>query len=249
MQYEPEYKKRKDGTYDTSKVKSIKVFFVKTKDDDNADSLLKHLGFKSDDKGYGDMKSQIEGAISNMTTSEMGTTGILASSLKGSVGGVNIGGAFTTIGNLLGEQANYDASHPGNYSSKDSKGPSSSNHDYGDCTETTARLSFGVPRTDSLASLGTQDGPTGMDERFIGSASPQNGNLRLLDAIRYNGNGNSVNRHYMSVVFTGDDGTTQAFSRSGNGGRFEVIRADAFNGSSYGNIGGTSTKHSGFYRR
>ncbi|MBO0222875.1 hypothetical protein J0689_26715, partial [Vibrio parahaemolyticus] len=83
-----------DGTYDTSKVVRIKVFFVKTKDDDNADSLLKQLGFNSEDKGYADMKSQIEGAKSNMSTTEFGTTGILASSLQGKVDGVNVGKIF-----------------------------------------------------------------------------------------------------------------------------------------------------------
>lgn len=52
----------------------------------------------------------------------------------------------------------------------------------------------------------------------------------------------------MSVVFTGDDGTTQAFSRSGQNGRFEIVPVGAFAGSNYGNIGGKGKNQTGFYR-
>jgi RHS repeat-associated protein len=243
LQYEPEYKKNKDGTYDTSKVVRIKVFFVKTKDDDNADSLLKQLGFNSENKGYADMKSQIEGAISNMDTSEFGTTGILASSLQGKVDGVNIGKIFGTIEILLGEQANYDVKHPGAWNDI-SQG--ASNSTFRDCTSTTAILSFGA--TGDLSRLGTQDGETGMDSRFISRAtSIASGDLRLGDVIRYGGNGNPRRRHYMTAIFTGDDGMTQAFSRSGEGGKFHVIPVTSPLGI-YGNVQGTNKKHTGYYR-
>lgn len=112
---------------------------------------------------------------------------------------------------------------------------------------TTARLSFGAAFTD-LGSVGTQDGPTGMDSRFLSGADPaQAGSLRLLDAVRYDGDGQVRRRHYMTVVFTGDDGTSQAFSRSGENGRFEIIPVTpTMRG--YGKIGGTGGKSTGFYR-
>lgn len=52
----------------------------------------------------------------------------------------------------------------------------------------------------------------------------------------------------MTAIITGDDGTTQAFSRSGMNGAFEIVPVDAFNGTNYGNIRGTSNKDTGFYR-
>lgn len=52
----------------------------------------------------------------------------------------------------------------------------------------------------------------------------------------------------MNVIFTGDDGTTTAFSRSGVNGRFEIVPVDAFSGGPYGEIRGKSSKDTGFYR-
>lgn len=115
---------------------------------------------------------------------------------------------------------------------------------------TTARLSFGASFAD-LRSLGTQDGPTGMDERFLSTDhQAQAGDLRVLNGFRYNGNGNSVNRHYMTVIFTGDDGQSQAFSRSRVSGRFQIVPVDAFARprSIYGSVSGTGRNQTGFYR-
>lgn len=231
LQYEPEYDK-KDGVYNTRKVKSIKVYFVKSKENDNADTLLEQLGFKPEDEGYAEMKSQIEEAISNMTTSEFGTTGILGASLTGEVDGVNIGKTFETVGKLLGEQANYDVEHPGAW--KDVR-KGASNSVFRDCTSTTAILSYGA-NAGNLSGLGVQDGPNGMDQRFISGSTPiTNDDLRIGDAVRYGGNGKPKWRHYMTVIFTGDDGIAQAFSRSGDGGKFQVIPVTSTL-NSYGNI-------------
>jgi RHS repeat-associated protein len=236
LEYDPVYENGR-----TDKVKTIKIHFRKSKDGDNADSLLKQLGFKSKDKGYAAMRSQIEAAMKNM-----GDLGIEASTLKGSVAGIDIGSTFNKIGNLLGTQANYDVEQHG----RNPQNPGPTNIGFRDCTMTTARISFGASFAD-LGSLGTQDGPTGIDERFLSSArQAEAGDLRLLDAVRYGGNGNSVNRHYMSVVFTGDDGQSQAFSRSGVSGRFQIVPVNEFAqpGSKYGSISGAGNNRTGFYR-
>ena len=126
------------------------------------------------------MKSQIEGAMKNMSD-----LGIEAATSRGSVAGIDVGSVFQRIGNLIGDQANYAVEQYGTHSR--TAGPP--NLEYNDCIMTTARLSFGASIID-LGSLGTQDGPTGIDSRFLsGSRHVEAGALRLLDAIRYDGNG------------------------------------------------------------
>lgn len=74
--------------------------------------------------------------------------------------------------------------------------------------------------------------------------------LRVGDIIRYADERNKP-AHFMTTIFTGDDGTTQAFSRSGVSGRFELAPVGAFAGPvprGYGSIRGISSKDTGFYR-
>jgi hypothetical protein len=71
--------------------------------------------------------------------------------------------------------------------------------------------------------------------------------LRTGDIIRYADVQNKPT-HFMNVIFTGDDGITRAFSRSGVNGRFEIVPTDAFNGTNYGTIRGKDTRDTGFYR-
>jgi RHS repeat-associated protein len=233
LEYSPEYEGDR-----TDKVKTIKIYFHKTKDTDNADTLLQQLGFNSNDKGYTEMKAQIEKAIS-----AMGDLGIEASTLKGGVDGINIGSTFKEMGNLLGRQANFDVEHRQPLDGR--RGPVDIR--YFDCSTTTARLSFGNNEPGQI--VGIQNGATGIDDRFLSSADEVlRTNLRLLDVVRFDGNNNVNLRHYMSVVFTGDDGTTQAFSRSGENGRFQIIPIDTPSQMGYGNIRGTGQNQSGFYR-
>ena len=235
LEYSPEYENGR-----TDRVKTIKVYFHKTKDGDNADSLLKQLGFKSTDKGYKEMKAKIETAMSKMSD-----IGIEAASLSGKVAGVEVGGTFKTVGDRIGDQANYEVGKV-----PDKFGPQQP-FTYADCTMTTSRISFGAQ---PIVGLNTGDNdafnsnPLSMDDMFLSRATQaQVGALRLLDVVRYDGDGNPDKRHYMSVIFTDDNGTSEAFSRSGERGRFEIIDVTQTL-SGYGSIGGAGKNKTGFYR-
>ena len=248
LDYEPEYAKHKDGTFNTHKVKTIKVFFRKSKDTDTAESLLSQLGFSSKDNGYEKMKSQIEGSMQ-----KMGEMGIQASSLDGKVDGVEIGNVFKEIGNLLGEQANYDVEN-----SQRPDGPNGpSNPRYNDCSMTAAVLAgYG-----SQIPLGTQ-GPESPTPPWSTSASdtsliPSMNNPisgRVGDMVRYGFHFNKA-EHFATVIFTGDDGIAKVFSRSGHNGRFEVLPIQGLDPYSrrslngYGSIMPKTNKQTGIYRR
>ena len=80
--------------------------------------------------------------------------------------------------------------------------------------------------------------------------SPRSG-----DIVRY-GKDETINgemkrnhaTHFMSVLFTDDDGITQAFSRTGENGKFEIVKTDQFNGGNYGQRQGKKGDATGFYR-
>jgi len=59
--------------------------------------------------------------------------------------------------------------------------------------------------------------------RSLGFSSLNVGSERTGDIIRW---GTDNNRHFANVLFTGDDGISKIFSRSGKNGRFEMINVD-----------------------
>jgi hypothetical protein len=71
--------------------------------------------------------------------------------------------------------------------------------------------------------------------------------LRVGDIIRY-ADGRNMPQHFMNAIFTGDDGTSYAFSRSGVSGKFEIVPTNAFVGTNYGSIKGANPGQTGFYR-
>jgi hypothetical protein len=81
--------------------------------------------------------------------------------------------------------------------------------------------------------------------------------LRTGDIIRYGNDeergGTTVRnapQHFMNVLYTGDDGITQTFSRTGVNGKFEIVPSGKFAGTNYGQIQGrpNSNDKTGFYR-
>jgi hypothetical protein len=158
------------------------------------------------------------------------------------VGGI-VGQVYGAAEHGLTQQAKYDEAHPERVGS--GNGPTDVL--YNDCSMTCARTS--LPSQMQGVFGGNSFGVTQMDDliRQYGLKSVDRADLQVGDIIRYADSGNTP-KHFMNVIFTGDDGTTQAFSRSGVNGRFEIVPVDRFAGSNYGNIKGIQSKDSGFYR-
>ncbi|MBF2021956.1 MAG: RHS repeat-associated core domain-containing protein, partial [Hydrococcus sp. C42_A2020_068] len=240
LEYNPEAEKEGDA----SKLKTIKIYFRKSKDGDNADSLLKQLGFSSKDKGYAEMKSQIEEAMKNM-----GELGIQASALKGKVDGVNVGEIFKVAGDRLADQAEFDLKEmQAGRAWNGRNGPQ--NDQYNDCSMTTMRLAFpGRMINERGIGEGTGIFNVGDADDMLPSTQVSGDSLRTGDIVRYQNNNTPT--HFMTALFTGDDGITRGFSRSGVNGRYEVVPVQAFVGSppnGYGNISGRGGRGTGYYR-
>lgn len=118
---------------------------------------------------------------------------------------------------------------------------------YDDCSMTCGRIA--VPNEMQGIYGGNRFGTRQLDDKIseLGLSSVNRGDLRVGDIIRYADQANAP-QHFMNAIFTGDDGTTRAFSRSGVNGRFEIVSVDRFVGGSYGTIRGIQSKDTGFYR-
>jgi hypothetical protein len=125
------------------------------------------------------------------------------------MGGI-VGRTFGVAESGLTEQAKYLAK-----GGDPNKGPSSLL--YNDCSMTCARIAsssnvpmgggWGIKSTNNLI-------------QQLGLASVNSGDERTGDIIRW---GTDAKTHFANVLFTGDDGITEVFSRSGVNGRFEVV--------------------------
>jgi hypothetical protein len=156
-------------------------------------------------------------------------------------GGI-VGQVYSAAEHGLTAQAKYSESHP-------NADPRSGPNDvtYNDCSMTCARTS--LPNKMQGVFGGDSFGTIQMDDLIRGSGlkSIDRANLQVGDIIRY-ADSRNVPQHFMNMIFTGDDGVTQAFSRSGVNGRFEIVPVDRFVGGNYGTIRGIQAKDTGFYR-
>jgi RHS repeat-associated protein len=216
---------------DKGKVTRQRLIFVKTKEGDNAASLLEQLGYKSGTKEGDKLLKSIEKELGHGGT-------VQGSKLDGVVGRV-----FKVVDEGLTARATLPASKDGGPSYKP----------LNDCSMTTFRSAFPLALS-QYGGAGMPDFDTVTGDGLLSSrmnvASPRSG-----DIVRY-GMDQTVDgelkrnqaTHFMSVMFTGDDGVTQAFSRSGVNGRFEIVPVDHFNGTNYGQVQGKKGDATGFYR-
>jgi integrase len=107
--------------------------------------------------------------------------------------------------------------------------------DYNDCSMTACRIAF-PQRMQGYGGLTGQEFGIQSANNMLGQTpSPRDG-LRTGDVIRY---GRDEKTHFVNVLFTDDDGTTQTFSRTGVQGPFESLRVnDPSIVHSYGRITG-----------
>jgi RHS repeat-associated protein len=200
-----QYEYYEKGHKRAGQVKRATVTFTKTSKDDNAASLLDQLGYKTTDKGYDKLLKQFDSKLGSADS-------IQASKLGGAVGDF-----FGVIENKLAAQKEYDRTHPNS-----NLGPVDS--DYNDCSMTACRL--GYPGQMAMLGVGGigkagNQADFGVDEAdALNRNSIPLGNVRVRDIIRY---GAGDRRHFTNIMFTGDDGITKVFSRSGVQGRFEML--------------------------
>jgi RHS repeat-associated protein len=213
------------------KVTGERFIFVKTKNDDNAASLLNQLGYKSGTKEGDKLLKSIEKQLGEGET------------VKGAKLSGIVGRAFKIVDEGLSAQATTAATSAGGPIYKP----------LNDCSMTTFRAAFPWALS-QYGGAGLPDFDTDSGDTLL-TSSMNTASTRSGDIVRYGKDamiGGQLRRnhatHFMSVLFTGDDGVTQAFSRSGVNGRFEIVPVDQFNGTNYGRIQGKQGDASGFYR-
>jgi RHS repeat-associated protein len=220
----PEYDKN-------GKLKRVVVYVRPSKEGDNAASLVKQLGYDPSSKEGQKLQAGIEKQMSQY----QGAARVNLAEVGG-----NVGRIFQAVEYGLAAQSRYDQ-NPG-------RDPGPRDEQYNDCSMTTCRIAFPGRMIDfkgmaENANFGLQTA----DSIVSGLRSVPGDALRVGDIIRY-ANERNQPQHFMNAIFTGDDGTTYAFSRSGVNGRFEIVPKDRFVGSNYGSIRGIKPGDTGFYR-
>ncbi|MCU1266964.1 MAG: repeat-associated core domain protein, partial [Acidobacteria bacterium] len=223
---DPQVERDKNGH-----IKAVNLLVKKSKDGDNAGSLVKQLGIDPSSKAGQKLVATIEKQLGSSDKIQL-------SKMDGMVGKV-----YGAAEHGLTAQAKFDEAHP---DQQKTNGPTDLM--YNDCSMTCGRIALGNEMQGVMG--GNSFGVTQMDEKItaLGLHSVNGENLQAGDIIRYATSDNAP-RHFMNMIFTGDDGTTQAFSRSGVNGRFEIIPVDDPKlKASYGSIRGINRADSGFYR-
>jgi RHS repeat-associated protein len=189
-----------DDVYDKKgKLKHRNIIVKKSKEGDDAASLAKQLGFKGKDADK----------LAAQLTKKYGDSDSLQLSKLGGI----VGRTFDTAEQGVTAQAQYLAN-----GGDPTRGPSSIL--YNDCSMTCARIA-----APSDVPLSGDWGIQSMNNLIhqLGFASVSSGEERTGDIIRW---GADAKTHFANVLFTGDDGITQVFSRSGVDGRFEIVPED-----------------------
>lgn len=212
-------------------VDKVIINIKRSKEGDSAATLAKQLGYDPSSKEGKKLIEKIDKAVAG------------GDSVQGSKLGGIVGRAFGAAEHGLTAQAKFAERNPQDAASR---GPSDSQ--YNDCSMTTCRIALpGQMMGSEGAGVFANFGVRQADEIIGRLGSVSSDALRTGDIVRYADEQNTPT-HFMNVIFTGDDGTTKAFSRSGVNGRFEIVPVDAFNGTNYGRIKGKSGKDTGFYR-
>lgn len=202
------------------------VTAIKSKDGDNAETLLAQLGVDKDSE---------EGKALMGSIGDSGR--VRLSSLSGEVGE-----AFSLIEGLLGLQKEWtDAGLDKRKGS--TAGPPASGAE--NCAETCTRLAFpGV----SIDLNKIYSSPEYADSFYKNQKNISESETKFLDAVRY-ADGSNTATHFANAVFKQDNGSLQVFSRSGIRGRIEIVDATALQGGSYGKIRGIGRDQTGYYSR
>jgi RHS repeat-associated protein len=223
---DPEVERDKKGH-----IKHVTLMVKKSKEGDNAASLVKQLGIDPSSKAGQKLQAKIEKQLGS------------GDSIQLSKAGGIVGQVYGAAEHGLTEQAKFAEAHP---DQARNNGPSDMM--YNDCSMTCGRIA--LPNQMRGIMGGNSFGVTQLDDLISGSGlkSVDRGNLQVGDIIRY-ADSHNMPKHFMNMIFTGDDGTTQAFSRSGVNGRFEIVPVDDPNlRANYGSIRGIGRNDTGFYR-
>ena len=196
------------------------VVATKSKEGDNAESLLKQLGI---DKKSAEGKALLE------------SIGSSDSVRLGALGG-EVGESFSLIENLLGQQREWEDAGNDPRTGPAVKG-------FENCAETCLSMAFpGRSFTGDFYS-----GPQYTDSQLAQQQNISESELRFKDAIRY-ADRNNKGLHYANFVFRTDEGNLTTFSRSGLRGRLELIDSTALV-RKYGAVQGIGTDRTGYYSR
>jgi RHS repeat-associated protein len=179
------------------KLKRRKLLVHKSKDDDNAASLAEQLGYKGKDA---------EKLAAKITKKFGDSDNIQLSKMGGAVGRT-----FDAAETGLTAQAKYDAKGGGQ-----TPGPIVGN--MADCSMTAMSIAAPSSMAGVFGTFGVQAADDLIGQLGLASVSP--GNERTGDVIRW---GVGDKRHFANMIFTGDDGITEAFSRSGMNGKFQIV--------------------------
>jgi RHS repeat-associated protein len=222
---DPQIERDKKGN-----VKNVTLMVKKSKEGDNAASLVKQLGIDPSSKAGQKLVAQVDKQLGSGASIQL-------SKMGGMVGQV-----YGAAEHGLTAQAKFAEAHP---DQANSNGPSDLM--YNDCSMTCGRIALGNEMEGLMG--GNSFGVRQMDDKIsaLGLKSVDRSDLQVGDIIRY-ADSHNVPQHFMNMIFAGDDGTTQAYSRSGVNGRFEIVPVDKFVGGNYGAIKGIQSKDTGFYR-
>jgi RHS repeat-associated protein len=193
------------------KIKHRNIIVKKSKDGDDAASLAKQLGFKGKDA------EKLAAQISKT----FGDAGSLQLSKMSNI----IGRTFGAAEAGLTEQANYDAKGGGK-----TAGPQSLL--YNDCSMTTMRIAAPSIMGGVVGDYSVRQANDHITRLGLNSVSQDD--LRTGDIIHWAGGKGTSGEHFSNMLFTGDDETTKAFSRSGQNGRFEIVPVTDIQG--YGHV-------------
>lgn len=193
--------------WENGKYVRTEVRIAKTKKDDDANSLLKQLGYDPRSKEGKKLLAEISAQL------EQGQE-VDPTRLSGIVGR-----AYSTYQDKYSAQVRWNLEHPYKEGTQPS-GPR--DPDYNDCSMTACRIAF-PQRMQGYGGLTGQEFGIQMADDILGQTrSPRDG-LRTGDVIRY---GREEKTHFVNVLITDDDGTTQTFSRTGVRGPFESLRVN-----------------------
>ena len=193
--------------WENGKYVKTEIRIAKTKKDDNANSLLKQLGYDPKSKEGKQLLAQINAQLEK--GQEVDPT---------KLGGI-VGRTYSTYQDKYTAQVHWNIEHP----YKDGDRPSGPpDNDYMDCSMTACRIAFPMRMLGYGGLTGQEFGIQTANDIVGQVASPRDG-LRTGDVIRY---GREENTHFVNVLITDDDGITQTFSRTGVRGPFESLRVN-----------------------
>ena len=189
----------------------IQIMAKKSQPGDDAASLARQLGFK-DDKG-------LIAAIDQALNAGGSGSGSGSDDKEKGVQPAKLGGI---VGRTFGT-AEYGLSRQQNYARKPKKGQGGPEDlMYNDCSMTAMRIAAPSEML-NVRGTGNWNGVLQADQMIsdLKLTNVTHGAERTGDIIHWSGG--NLGEHFATVLFTGDDGTVEVFSRSGESGPFEHL--------------------------